>query len=81
MTIAKFKVSSGGRAFDGAREATVTIDRGNNLISVRPLRRRRQFEMRLEDVAQIIVERIIKAEFVEKKKAKKAKRKGGLFGR
>ena len=75
MTIAKFKVLGSHRAYNGCNEATVTIDRANNFISVRPKRQHRTFELRLEDVAQIIVERICKAEALEKKKAKMAKRK------
>ncbi len=79
MTIAKFKVFTGRRDYNGATAATVMIDRNSNLISVRPHRQHRTYELRLEDVAQIIVERIIKAEIKEKKMAKQAKRKG--FGR
>ncbi len=80
MTVAKFKVFGGGGKYNGANEATVTIDRANNLVQVRPKRRRKQYEMRLEDLAEIVVWRCIKAELNEKKKAKKAKRLG-LFGR
>lgn len=80
MTVAKFKVFSGGGKFNGANEATVTIDRNNNLVQVRPKRRRKQYEMRLEDLAETIIWTCIKAELYEKKKAKKAK-KLGLFGR
>ena len=80
MTIAKFKVFSGGGKYNGASEATVTIDRNNNLVQVRPKRRRKQYEMRLEDLAEIVIWNCIKAEMNEKKKAKLAKRKG-LFGR
>lgn len=81
MTIAKFRVYNGARKYNGASAATVTIDRSNNFIAVRPHRQHRTYELRLEDVAQIIVERIIMAEVREKKAAKKAKRIGGLFGR
>ncbi len=79
MTIAKFKVFSGGGKYNGACEATVTIDRSSNLVQVRPKRRRKQYVMRLEDLAETIIWNCIKAELLEKKKAKKARK--GLFGR
>lgn len=67
--------------FNGATECTVTIDRNNNFIQVRPKRRRKVYEMRLEDVAEMIIWRMVKAEIIEKKKAKAAKRKGLLSAR
>jgi len=73
MTTAKFKVFSGGKHFDGEAEASVVINRDSNLISVRPKGRHRTYELRLEDIAQIIIERIIKAEVREKKMAKRKK--------
>lgn len=75
MTISRFKVFSGGRKFDGKGEATVMINRDNNLIAVRPARRRRIYELRLEDVAEIIIWRVLRAEMADKKKAKAAARK------
>lgn len=75
---ATFKVFSGRREYNGRAEATVTIDRGNNLVMVRPKRARRTYEMRLEDLAAIVIWRSIKVELAEKKKAKAAKRKGFL---
>lgn len=80
MTVARFRVYAAVKVFGKGGGATVTIDRNNNFISVKPLRRHRAYEMRLEDVAQIICERIIMAELMEKKKLKKQKR-GGRFGR
>lgn len=70
----RFKVFS-SRAYNTKNEATVTIDRGNNLISVRPHRMHKSYEMRLEDVASWIVLRCIKAEIAEAKVAKKKKAK------
>jgi hypothetical protein len=64
--------------FDGKNEALVTIDRDSNLISVRPKNRHRTYEMRLEDVARIILYNVTKAEIREKKKLKKIRRKGIL---
>jgi len=77
---AKFKVYS-TRAYNSRSEATVIIDRANNLISVKPFRQRREYQLRLEDVAAIICDRVILAERKEKMAAKKLKRRGGLFGR
>jgi hypothetical protein len=71
-TKAKFKVFS-SRAFAGKSEATVTIDRHNLLVTVRPHRMHRTYEMRLEDLASIIVWRVAKAEIAEKKAARKKK--------
>lgn len=69
---AHFKVY--GR-FNGKSEATVTIDRGSNLISVRPHRMKKVYQLRLEDVADIIIWRIVKSEAAEKRALQKAKRK------
>lgn len=57
-------------------EGTVTIHRGVGLFTVRPLRRRRTYELPLADVADMVVARVIRAEVLERKAARKAK-KGG----
>lgn len=59
MSKSKFKLE--GR-FDGADGATVTIDRGPMLFSVRPSRRRREYTLPLKDVAEMVLWRIVKAE-------------------
>jgi hypothetical protein len=69
--MARFKVY--GR-YNGKTEATVEVDRNTNLISVRPKHFKKAYEMRLEDVAEVIMWRCIKADLAEKKKAKKVKR-------
>ena len=68
--------------FDSAgppQEATVTIDRDAGLFEVRPLRRRRTFVLPLAKVAEMVAQRILKAEVMqrrfEKAKARKARRK------
>lgn len=71
MTIARFKVPW---RFDGTIGATVTVNRGALTVSVRPLRRHRTYELPLAEVAQIICERIMKAEAVQKRLAKRARR-------
>lgn len=60
--------------FDQAPGATVTIDRGAETFSVRPLRRKRAYTLPLRDIAQMVLYRITVAELREKKRAKKAKR-------
>lgn len=65
---ARFRVF--GR-FDGTNEATVTISRTAGIVSVRPLRRRREYQLPLALVAEIVMERIIKAEAAEKRAAKR----------
>ena len=73
---AKFRVF--GR-FDGrAKEATVTIDRLTNLIAVRPLHRRRTYELPLAAIAQMIVYKVVVAELAEKKHRRKNVRRGAL---
>lgn len=62
---------------DGVRtqRGTVTVERSVDLFVVRPLRRRRTYEMPLSIVAQMVVERVIRKELAEKKAAKKAARR------
>jgi len=74
MRCAHFRIT--GR-FDGATEATVTIEYhgpSTAFIRVRPLRRRRAFELSLADVARGVVYDITKAEIAAKKKAKRQRR-------
>jgi hypothetical protein len=71
---ARFRVF--GR-FDAPRahEATVTIERERGLFSVRPLRRRRVYELPLADVAAMVVWRVIRFELAEKKRERAAARR------
>lgn len=75
MSRSRFKIE--GR-FDGTAGATVTIDRGAMLFSVRPLRRRREYTLPLTDVAEMVLWRIVKAEAAAKLELKRKKRKGLL---
>lgn len=50
---------------------TVTIDRGTGLFTVRPYRRRRTFELPLSAVADMVVARVVRAEVLAKRLAKK----------
>ena len=69
MSTARFRVYWN---FDGTREATVEIDRVVGTFSVRPHRRRRTYELPLAFIAQLVAERVIKAE-VFKRSMEKAK--------
>lgn len=60
--------------FDGARLATVEIDRDALLFNVKLYRRRKVFTLPLSMIAQIVCWKIVKAELNEKAKNKKAKR-------
>lgn len=68
MSKSRFKIE--GR-FDGAREATVTIDRGSMVFSVRPYRRRQDFALPLSEVAEMVLWRIVKADAAAKREARK----------
>lgn len=63
--------------FNGTNAATVTIDRSSGVFSVRPRARRKTYELPLAFVAELVMWRCLKAELLEKKKAKAAKRKAG----
>lgn len=71
MSTARFRVFG---EFDHVHEATVVIDRNAGVFSVRPLRRRRTYELPLAFVARVVMERIIKAEAAEKRAARRKKR-------
>jgi hypothetical protein len=63
--------------FDGAQAATVTVEYhgpGRAFIRVRPLRRRRAYELDLADVARGVVFDVVKHELAEKRKARKERR-------
>lgn len=69
------RVTSVPLNFDGARLATIEINRGALLFSVRLYRRRRVFTMPLSVVAEMVAWKIIKAEMLEKKAARKLARR------
>lgn len=74
MSVAHFRVY--GANFDGAHEATVSIDRELGLFTVRPLRRKRTYELPFSAVAEIVLWRVLKAELAQKKREKAARRRG-----
>lgn len=66
MSKATFKLTRDPRyqtqKFNGQEECTITIDRKCNVISVRPKHLRSTYEMRLDDVAQYIINKCIMAD-------------------
>lgn len=70
MSLARFRIFW---RFDGTTEGTVTIDRGSSVLSVRPYHRKRTYDLPLAFVAQLVAERVMKAEAMEKKAAKRRK--------
>lgn len=71
MSTSRFRVHGD---FDGAHEATVIIDRGAGLFTVRPLRRRKPYTLPLSEVARRVMVSIIKTEASEKSKTKPARK-------
>ena len=76
-TNARFKVLARLDQASRLMEGTVTINRAAGTFTVRPLGRRRVYELPLATVADLVVQRIIKAEVFGRRieKAKKAKEK------
>lgn len=76
MTTARFKVYW---HFDGTTQGTVEIDRNVGTFTVRPHRRHTAYELPLAFVAQVVAERVIKAEAfrkrMEKSKARAERRR------
>ncbi len=57
------------------QKATVTIDRETGAVYVRPLRKRRRYFSTVSAIAEWVVRSTIRAELLEKRRAKKAKKK------
>lgn len=75
MSLARFRVygklgKAGGRASAGF----MVVDRANNLVTVNRLRSREKYVGYLDQLAEIMVERQIKAEVARKRAERKAKR-------
>jgi len=63
---------------DGAQAATVTIDCQAGLISVRPLRRRREYVVPLQSVVRHIVAVVCRSEQADKQRKRTKVRRGSL---
>ena len=77
MRTRKVHVRVVGR-IDGAQAATVTIDCQAGLISVRPLRRRREYTVPLDSVVRHIVASVVRSELADKKRKRTKVRRGSL---
>lgn len=74
MKSAHFRVVGRLDRAGGVHEGTVTIDRMRQLFCVRPLRRRRVYELPLSVVADLVVHKVVIAELAIKRAEKRARR-------
>lgn len=58
------------------QEGTMSIDRDTGIVHVRPKRRRKVYECTVDALAQVVVQRSIRLEMLERARAKAAKRRG-----
>jgi hypothetical protein len=77
LSVARFRVSGRLDMASRTQEGTVTIDRGADLFSVRPLRRHRSYTLSLSRVAEMVCQKIIAHEAREKRAAAVARRRRG----
>lgn len=73
--VARFKVFGRLDRASGATSATVEIDRATNIVTVRPFRRRKTYQMTLGELADWICAQNIRAEIREKRAARAARKK------
>lgn len=69
----KFKVRGD---FNGSLEATVTINRNNGLFYVRPKGKHSQYVLSLNEVAEIIMWKVLMADAAAAKEAKRRAKNG-----
>jgi len=74
MRVARFRIIGRLDSAGSPQVGTVVINRQTGLFTVRPLRRKRVYEMPLAIVAEVVCKKIIIAELIEKRKAKKGRR-------
>ena len=67
----RFRVVGRLDAASRVQEGTVTISRAPGTFAVRPLRRRREYLLPLSTVADLVCERILKAELAERRAARR----------
>ena len=75
MRKAKFRVHGRFDSAGASQVATVTITRDTKVFKVRPLRRRKSYELPLSAVAAMVCQQLIMAEWYERQRAKAARRK------
>lgn len=73
---ARFRVIGRLDRAGGVTTGTVTIDRATGILEVRPLRRRRVYQMPLAVVADMVVRTLVVAELRERRAARAKRRKG-----
>jgi hypothetical protein len=73
---ARFRIV--GRLDNASRvqPGTVTISRTSGTFAVRPLRRRKEYILPLATVAEMVCQRVMRAELLERRAAKKRRRPG-----
>ena len=76
MTCARFPVTGSLDGTGRRQRGTVTIDRETGTFTVRPLRRKKTYELPLSVVADLVCKTIIISELRERRAAKKAKKAG-----
>ncbi len=59
-----------------SEEATVTIDRNAGILRVRPLHKRRVYELPLAAIAEFVVQRVIKTEVAARLAGRKKRKRG-----
>lgn len=69
----RFRVVGRLDAASRVQEGTVTISRTAGTFAVRPLRRRREYLLPLSTVADLVCQRILKAELAERRAARRKK--------
>lgn len=75
MSLARFRVVAYLDRASRPTVGTVTIDRASGIFTVRPLRRRRVYELPLAAVAELVTRYIIRAELAERTAVKRATRR------
>ena len=80
---ARFRVVGRLDAASRIQEGTVIVSRTSGTFAVRPLRRHREYVLPLSTVAEIVCQRIIRAEVAERKahKLARARLRGDKHGR
>ena len=76
---ARFRVVGRLDAASKIQEGTVVVSRTNGTFAVRPLRRRREYVLPLSTVAEIVCQRIIKAEVAERKAQHRQRRNAAAW--
>lgn len=71
----RFRVRGRFDAASQCQEGTVTVSRTALTFSVRPLRRRRAYALPLSTVAEIVCQRILRAEVAERRAEKRKQRR------